>query len=179
MDYKYIEELLESYWRGATTLEEEEILRLFFRGEDVPDHLLRYRPLFAWHEEARKQKPGADFDERLLAMIDGKEAEETVSDRSVKATVRRGLRLDVRPFCRAAAVVAVVLTIGGAVQSQFGKEDALPETTYDYSNYHDTYSDPQAAYDEVSTLLRDIVPAFGKSAASDSLQAEAEKSVAE
>ena len=30
MDYKYIEQLLERYWKCETTLEEEEILRMFF-----------------------------------------------------------------------------------------------------------------------------------------------------
>ena len=30
MDYKYINQLLNKYWEGATTLEEENILRSFF-----------------------------------------------------------------------------------------------------------------------------------------------------
>ena len=30
MDYKYIEQLLERYWEGETTLQEEAILRTFF-----------------------------------------------------------------------------------------------------------------------------------------------------
>ena len=29
MDYKYIEQLLERYWQGETTLQEENILRSF------------------------------------------------------------------------------------------------------------------------------------------------------
>ena len=30
MDYKYIEQLLERYWQGETSLQEEAILRSFF-----------------------------------------------------------------------------------------------------------------------------------------------------
>ena len=40
MDYKYIEQLLERYWRCETSLQEEEILRLFFSQEEVPADLL-------------------------------------------------------------------------------------------------------------------------------------------
>ena len=41
MDYRYIEQLLERYWNCATTPEEEEILRTFFRQSDVPASLRR------------------------------------------------------------------------------------------------------------------------------------------
>ena len=30
MDYKYITQLLERYWEGTTSLEEEQILKAFF-----------------------------------------------------------------------------------------------------------------------------------------------------
>lgn len=36
MDYKYINQLLERYWRCETSLEEEDILRSFFSQKDVP-----------------------------------------------------------------------------------------------------------------------------------------------
>ena len=36
MDYKYIEQLLERYWKCETSLEEEQILRTFFRQEEIP-----------------------------------------------------------------------------------------------------------------------------------------------
>ena len=35
MDYKYISQLLERYWNVETTLEEEEILKAFFRQDNV------------------------------------------------------------------------------------------------------------------------------------------------
>ena len=41
MDYKYIEQLLESYFDCRTTLQEEQILRSFFSQEDVPAHLIQ------------------------------------------------------------------------------------------------------------------------------------------
>lgn len=42
-----IEELLEKYFDGQTTCEEERALRRFFASDQVPEHLEVYRPLFA------------------------------------------------------------------------------------------------------------------------------------
>lgn len=42
-----INELLDKYFEGATSCEEERELRRFFKGDDVPEHLQIYRPLFA------------------------------------------------------------------------------------------------------------------------------------
>ena len=71
MDYKYIEQLLERYWRCETTLQEEEILRSFFSQEDVPVALLAYRDLFvAQREETKQEVLDESFDERMLAMVD-------------------------------------------------------------------------------------------------------------
>ena len=47
MDYKYISQLLERYWNAETTLEEEEILKAFFRQDNVPADLLRSKALLA------------------------------------------------------------------------------------------------------------------------------------
>ena len=46
MDYKYITQLLERYWKAETTLEEENILRAFFSQTSVPEELRQYRCLF-------------------------------------------------------------------------------------------------------------------------------------
>ena len=56
-DYKYIEELLESYFRAETSLQEEQILNAFFQDENqVPQHLKAYRALFAVEEEMRRER---------------------------------------------------------------------------------------------------------------------------
>mgnify|MGYP000110997543 FL=1 len=50
MDFKYIEQLLERYWRCETSLEEEAQLRAFFTKEEIPEHLLRYKDLFVYQQ---------------------------------------------------------------------------------------------------------------------------------
>ena len=112
MDYKYINQLLERYWAAETTLEEEEILRAFFSQKDIPAELEPYRALFVYqHVEKQADVLVEAFDAKMLEMI-GQE------ERVVKArVVTLGQRL--MPLFRAAAVVAIILTLGNAAQVPF------------------------------------------------------------
>ena len=50
-----IDNLLDKYFEGETTAEEEQILRDFFRSADVPERLADCKPLFAYFDtEIRK-----------------------------------------------------------------------------------------------------------------------------
>ena len=51
MDYKYIEQLLERYWQGETSLQEEAILRSFFSQPDIPESLQQYQALFVCQQQ--------------------------------------------------------------------------------------------------------------------------------
>lgn len=54
---KEMEVLIEKYFDGATTCEEERTLRRFFATGQVPPHLEIYRPLFAYlDQEAEKHR---------------------------------------------------------------------------------------------------------------------------
>lgn len=116
MDYKYIEQLLERYWECQTTLQEESILRSFFSQENVPVHLLPYRELFlAESKETETERLGEDFDKRILAIIE--------NEKPVKAvTITMSQRL--RPFFRAAAIVAIIVSLGTAAQKAMEPSDA-------------------------------------------------------
>ena len=111
MDYKYIKQLLERYWQCETTLEEEEILRMFFSQKDVPAELLSYKDLFTYEQSERKANVlGDDFDEKILSMID---EPAPVKARVIPFTQR------MMPLFKAAAVVAIILTLGNAAQMAF------------------------------------------------------------
>ena len=101
MDYKYIEQLLERYFQCETTLKEEEILRSFFTQEEEP--------------------LGEAFDETILKLI---EEGEPVKARVVTITQR------LKPLFRAAAVVAIVLTIGNAAQTPWDRGWDNPREEY-------------------------------------------------
>ena len=107
MNYQYIEQLLDKYWEAETTLEEEQILKTFFAQENVPDFLKPYKSLFLLSSE--KPILSADFDKRMEKLIE----EDNKEGKTAKAIViPLGRRL--MPFLKAAAVVAVTLTVGGA-----------------------------------------------------------------
>ena len=126
MDYKYIEQLLERYWECQTTLEEEAILRTFFRQEDVPASLLPYRQLFIEEDEMAEEHLGKDFQDRMLQLV-GEESlpsERLGGEHAFKARRLTFMRR-VRPFYRAAGLIAILLTIGNAAHQSFtGDEDA-------------------------------------------------------
>ena len=60
------------------------------------------------------------------------------------------------PFYRAAAIVAVVFTLGLAVQHSFSRGDNSVADTYNYASYKDTYTDPQVAYEQVASALKEV-----------------------
>ena len=129
MDYKYIEQLLERYFQCETTLKEEEILRTFFMQEDVPVWLMKYQPLFNY--EARKEEPlGDDFDARILAVI---EQEEPVKAHVLTMSQR------MKPLFKAAAIVAIVLTIANAAQVPWDQGWDNPRE--EYVKFHQRLTD--------------------------------------
>lgn len=119
MDYKYIEQLMERYWNAETTLEEESILRSFFRQENIPAEMEPLRALFT--DEASNEVLGDDFDARMLEMIREEEAPKAVKAREITLTHR------LMPLFKAAAVVAIILTIGGALQAPWDNSWNTPQ----------------------------------------------------
>lgn len=121
MDYKYIEQLLERYWNCQTSLEEEAILKAFFSQSDIPAELAKYKPLFAYEAaEPAADTLGSDFDERMMQLVGDAEP--------VKAKVVP-LRQRMAPLFKAAAVVAIILTLGNASQMAFrDPQGSAPDT---------------------------------------------------
>lgn len=118
MDYKYINQLLERYWNGETSLEEEQILRSFFSQICVPEELAKYRPLFNYEQtETKIDRLGDDFDERIMSMI-GEPQEIKVKAQPIRISQRFA------PLFKAAAMVAIVLTLTQAAQFSFQSHDA-------------------------------------------------------
>lgn len=126
MDYKYIQQLMDRYWQGATTLEEEQILRSFFSQGDVPEGLRMYAPFFVYAGTQHTDDALDDeFTERVLAETEG-----SVQTRARVVTWAQRFA----PLFKAAAVVAIVLSISNAAQM------ATRQDTYQDVVVHDALS---------------------------------------
>jgi len=143
MDYKYIEQLLERYFQGETTLQEEQILKSFYTqgADEMPQGLRQYAPLF----EVVNEKPelDEDFDQMVLSKT---EDIPQVKARVVSLTER------LRPLFGAAATVAILLTLGNAI-SQSMKNNNVWVDMDQYATNEVVSEGPAVAYGQVSDSL--------------------------
>ena len=147
MDYKYINQLLERYWRCETSIEEEDILKAFFSQKDVPVELLRYKDLFTYElSETKQDVLGEDFDAKILAMT---EESTPVKAKVISMTQR------LRPLVKAAAAVAIILTLGNALQVPFANNNNGNAISY---------------YDVYDSIKQGTSMAMGDSAVVDSMK---------
>ena len=113
MDYKYIEQLIHRYFDCDTTLEEEQILRQFFAQDEVPEHLRQWQPLFVAERELASAHLDEAFDQRVLSLV----GEQHVQARRITIAQR------IYPLYKAAAVVALAIVLGTAVEHASGTRD--------------------------------------------------------
>jgi len=139
MNYQYIEQLLDRYFDCITTLEEEQILRSFFNQEDVPAHLMQYREIFTYQTESKKEALGSDFDARMLALVN--------EEKTKRATLIPMGNSRFAPFFRAAAIVAIILTIGSAAENSMNDHS-------DDSNADATAISPYIKSGDIAPTLR-------------------------
>ena len=155
MDYKYIEQLLERYWQGETTLQEEMILKTFFSQPDIPENLRKYSALFAYEAE-KSEGLGDDFDARMLEMTGEAPKAEVIT-----------LTSRLKPLFKAAAIVAIVLTLGNAAQAPWDRAWDDPKEVF--AKYHQQEADTVNALgtiqaenvaDSVKTTTPEEQPAY-------------------
>ena len=120
MEYKAIKNILEKYFAGQSSLQEEATLRAYFQEEDIDPELEVYRPLFQFFAEEGEQTTSGNFNQRWT----GPPAKE--------ARVRA-----LRPIVRWASIAALIaLTIGSWWWMQQDIEPEQPQTAaIDWSKF--------------------------------------------
>ena len=61
MELKLVEQLLEKYFQGETTIAEEKQLKAYFSSNDVAPHLAKYQSLFGYFETQKETQ----FEQKL------------------------------------------------------------------------------------------------------------------
>ena len=80
----------------------------------MPAELKPYQALFSYEMgEAKQETLGDDFDQKMMAMIEDEYTKEPNKAKVVSLTER------LKPLFKAAAVVAIILILGNAVQVPF------------------------------------------------------------
>lgn len=131
MNFHRIEKLLEKYFDGDTSLEEEKILKDFFKEDSIPPHLASLKEVFNYFStENFNDRLGDTFNQKILSKINDFEAD----DKHIK---RR------RIFYYVSGIAASILII----ISIFTKFDPFR------SKLNDTFENPQAAYIETQKAL--------------------------
>lgn len=75
---KDIEILIEKYFNGETSLEEEKQLQVFFQGEDISAELKSYQDQFLMSEALKKVSSNNFSDDDLFAKLDAQEEQSRV-----------------------------------------------------------------------------------------------------
>ncbi|MGB3778161.1 MAG: hypothetical protein WA960_07355 [Tunicatimonas sp.] len=130
MESQKIEEWLEKYWKGETSLEEEAQLRRYFQEQEPPAHLHSVAALFQHYDAPPRLD--ADFDEQLMERLPQEKL------------------MPMWPsLLKIAAVVALFLL--GALWTRHAYLDAPDPTPVAVAT--DTYEDPERAYEEAKQAL--------------------------
>jgi hypothetical protein len=139
MDSKKLEELLNRYWECETSLEEEQLLRDYFNGSQVPEHHKEAAALFRYFSNNKKKSIRDEgFEKNLFRGTQPRAGGRVVQ------LVYNTLRI--------AAGVAVLLVAIYFVRKEIRKADPVA--------MEDTYNDPKLAFEETKKALRMISRGF-------------------
>ena len=123
-----VRKILDKYWDGETSLEEEHALSEYFARHDVADDLAQFAPLFTFFTQERS----ISMPSEIKAPIP--QVKQTTVVRKIS-------------WWRAVAA-AVVLALG----IFFIRQQMMPEDVIDYA-YNDTFEDPEEAYAEFKKAM--------------------------
>ena len=133
MKREELKKLLEKYYDGETSREEEERLKNFFSGNDFLPEYEAEKEIFSHYAGSESiPVPSVDFEDRILKGIDDLEKKQ----RSISPR---------RRYITVMSAAAAILLLIGTYFIFFNKEAQ-----------EDTFSDPQLAYAETMRILNEV-----------------------
>ncbi len=142
-----IEELLNKYFEGETSCEEEQEIRLFFAQGLVPEHLQKYRALFGFLAEENKQYRAEQGNKTEVKLT------QAVEQQAVQPTLERSIKPPRRTiFLRSWAAAAVLLLLGIAGLHYYNH--SLPEDYVIIDGKQ--YADPDLARQQALAAFQSV-----------------------
>lgn len=135
---KKIEILLNKYWEGKTSTEEERVLKDYFSQSKVAEHLQYVQPLFKALRDEEKTVLSDDFDQKLLQALKAKDRSSIHSR-----------RFEMSKILKVAAALIVILLVTYMFQTQL-RESNQPQVQQIKLG---TFNDPKEAYEQVKKSL--------------------------
>jgi len=128
-----LDQLLEKYYKGESTEQEESILSAFFSRNDVPDGYETEKAIFGFYRSAADMpEPSSDFEKRIIESIN--ETEKRIIFKKLSSTIF--------PLLSAAAAI---LILAGTWFFFIHQKDIK-----------DTFTDPHVAYNETLKILYNV-----------------------
>ena len=142
MDSNKAEQLLEKYWMCETSLEEEQQLREFFLGKEVPESLKATAEMFRFFDAEKSKSLNENFEPVVTKHLRHRQGGKIVS------------MVSFTNVARIAAGVMVVVAAAYFIRQEIRK--SYPQ------ELQDTYTDPEMAFEETKKALMMISNSFGK-----------------
>ena len=133
MNEEELKRLIEKYYNGDSTEQEEKSLRAYFRKNNIPEGYEDEKLIFSYYTEtAEIPEPSIDFEARIMAGIDA-------SERNIGSHKIRRYLLPVL------STAAGLLILAGSYFFFTHRAEPL-----------DTFSDPKIAYAETMKILMEV-----------------------
>jgi hypothetical protein len=134
MEYQDINDLLNCYFEGETTLQEEQALRQYFQNTpNIPVEWQGYQPLFQFFAEEKNTQLGEQFDDQLMDRL------KTVPPSTTTRVV------SLRWIARMAAIAVIAIALWQLYPTQIAKPipsiAKVEKSTIDWSKYEPKTAD--------------------------------------
>ena len=143
MDYKKVNQLLEKYFEGETSLQEETMLSTYFNENEVAADLKQYQPLFKYFKEEKAIQLSDDFESRLLEKLETTPVEAKIKKLPFISQLRK--------IAAAAVIIFGAFIAYQQVNTPPEKEDLFAE--YDAMTEQEAYERTKAALMLISNKL--------------------------
>lgn len=106
----HINQILDKYWEGESTLQEEQEIKSYFASGHIADEHKAFAPMFGLFRMQQEDRYDKDLSSVLMSNLSGKPVGEAASDTEVAPRSRTKI-FQLRKFVMAAAAVfAIVMT---------------------------------------------------------------------